>query len=68
MLAPQLVGYLYDNVDPRWFLYLGVVSSGGVLLFAAVFQIVLLCWKKFNCDGVEQKCEIPLAETEPADI
>ncbi len=57
MVAPLVTGYLMDNVDVMWFLYLGVVCSCfGLLLL--VSYLVLLCSQKD--DSLEQECDVPL--------
>ncbi len=60
IVAPQIIGYLIDHVDPMWFLYLGVVYSGSMLLLSVAFQIVLLCHGKFSRSVVQQECDVPL--------
>ncbi len=59
IVTPQVTGYVLDNEDPLWFLYLGVVCSSGMLVLSVVFQILLLCSRKF--ENVEQpETDFPL--------
>ncbi len=57
MVAPLVTGYLYDNVDPMWFLYLGVTCSCLSLLLLVAYLAVLRCNQKGN--RVEQERDIP---------
>ncbi len=59
IVAPLLVGYLFDNVDPMWFLYLGVVYSSGLVVLSVVFQILLKCCVQ-PVPGPQQECDVPL--------
>ncbi len=63
IVAPQVIGYLLDHEDPMWFLYLGVVYSGGMLVLSVVFQIVLRCNRNFENMG-QQECDVPLETLE----
>ncbi len=65
IMAPQVVGYLFDNVDPMWFLYLGVVYSGSMLLLSIVFQIIQFCTGEKK--GVVPECVVPLEKVEIPD-
>ncbi len=66
IIAPQIVGYLIDNVDPMWFLYLGVVYSGGMFVLSVVFQTVQWCCQ--DVEKEEQTCEISVATIEIPDV
>ncbi len=65
IIAPQIVGYLIDNVDPMWFLYLGVVYSGCMFVLSVVFQMAQVSCQ--NVVTVEQGCDVPLAKIETPD-
>ncbi len=43
IVAPLILGYLLDNLDPMWFLYLCVLYSGCMLLLLIAFQVTLFC-------------------------
>ncbi len=61
IVAPLVTGYLHDNVDPMWFLYVSVVYSASMLVHLVGFLAVLMCNqnnKKDDC--VEQECDLPL--------
>ncbi len=58
IVAPLLVGYLLDNVDAMWFLYLGVVYSSSLLVLSVVFQVMLLCNRKY--ESVRQEGDAPV--------
>lgn len=63
IVAPLLIGYLLDHVDPMWFLYLGVVFSSGVLVLLVVFQGVQMYGGR-KCEGARQECDVPLEKTQ----
>ncbi len=63
MVAPLVVGYLMDHVDPLWFLYLGVMYCGGTFVLSVVFQSVKLCSREVPDPG-DRECDVPLQKTQ----
>ncbi len=58
MVAPLVMGYLFDHVDSMWFLYLGALSSVCMLLLLVAYIVVLS--RNDTNRSVEQECDVPL--------
>ncbi len=63
IVAPFLLGQLFDLVDPMWFLYLGVVYSSGMFLLSITFLFVQLCNGKQ--ETMEPESDIALEKMSP---
>ncbi len=64
MVAPILIGYLYEHVDPMWYLYLGVACFSGMLVLFLAFHLVLWCSRQF-VSVQQQECDVPLEQMLP---